>query len=79
VALFLFNGLFTPLLLVAYDAGPQFLGWLGIVAALVSIPISGMKLAKRDAKVLFGISGLFGILFEIGIGGWLLFASHIIP
>ena len=51
----------------------EIVGWLGIAAALVSIPVSGIKLAKHDSKVLFGISGLLGISFEVIIGGWLLF------
>jgi hypothetical protein len=67
------------ILLVTYEVAPPIIGWLGIVAALVSIPVSGMKLAKRDSKLLFAIGGLLGISFEVIIGGWLLFYSHIIP
>jgi len=61
------------ILLIASGVVPQIIGWLGIIAALVSIPVSGVKLAKHDSKVLFAISGLLGISFEVIIGGWLLF------
>ena len=67
------------IVLVTSGVVPPFIGWLGIIAALVSIPVSGIKLAEYDNKVLFGISGLLGISFEIIIGVWLLFYSSSIP
>jgi len=67
------------ILLLIYQVVPPIIAWLGIVAALLSIPVSGIKLAKHDFKLLFGIGGVLGILFEVSIGGWLLFSSHIIP
>lgn len=59
------------ILLVISGVVPPIIGWLGIVAALVSIPVSGRKLGKHDSKVLFAIGGLLGILFEVTIGVWL--------
>ena len=66
-------------LLVTNELASPIIGWGGIAAALLSILVGGMKLAKRDYRFLFAVSGLLGILFEIAIGGWLLFSSHIIP
>ena len=67
------------ILLVTYEVVPPIIGWLGIVA---SIPVgfgNGIKLVKHKWIGLFSIGGLLAILFEVIIGGWLLFYPHIIP
>jgi hypothetical protein len=53
-----------------------FIGWLGIVTGILIGFSNGMKLVKPDVKAyeaLSSISGLLAILFEVLIGGWLLF------
>ena len=70
---------------VAYRLVPPIIGWLGLIVGILLIFDSGIKLVKPDFKALkvSGILELFGglgvILFEVIIGGWLLFSSHTIP
>ncbi len=71
------------IVLVTYEVVPPIIGWLGIVAGILGCFINGIKLAKPDfkklsLKALLAIGGLSGILFELIIGGWLLFV-HTIP
>jgi hypothetical protein len=72
---------------VAYGVVPQFIGWLGIVASIlvgfgngiqlvVWIREGDVVLARPNFKVL-AIGGLLAILFEVILGGWLLFYSII--
>ena len=67
------------IVLVTSGVVPQIIGWLGIVASILAGFSNGIKLAKHNFKVLFAIGGLLAILFEVILGGWLLFYSHIIP
>ena len=76
------------IVLVTYGVVPTIIGWLGIVAGILGCYINGIKLAKPNFhgiqnvkpnfKVLFAIGGLSGILFEVSIGGWLIFV-HTLP
>lgn len=64
------------IVLVTFGLVPLFIGWMGIVAGILIGFANGMNLAKPDIKayeVLSSISGLLAILFELLIGGWLLF------
>ncbi|MBY9008813.1 MAG: DUF4386 domain-containing protein [Candidatus Lokiarchaeota archaeon] len=67
------------ILLVTYEVVPPFIGWIGIVA---TIPVgigNVMKLVKPNIKffeLLSSIGGLLPIIFEVLIGGWLLFFSQ---
>jgi len=67
------------IVLVTYGVAPPFIGWLGIVAGILGGFNNGMQLVKHNSKGLFAISALLGILFEVIIGGWLLFYSNTIP
>jgi hypothetical protein len=72
------------ILLVAYNVVPLIIGWLGIVASISLSFGNGIDLVKpnykkRYLKVLLAIGGLGAIVFEVILGGWLLFFSHIIP
>jgi len=49
------------------------LGWLGIVASILVGFSTGVKLVKLNFKDFTAIGGLTAILFEVIIGGWLLF------
>ena len=62
------------IVLVTSGVVPPFIGWLGIGAGILGISYNGLFLLKHNFKVLLGIGGLFGILFEVSIGGWLLFS-----
>ena len=70
---------FSIVLVTYVGTLPQFIGWLGIVAGIFVGFGNGIKFVKPNVKdskifkVLFPIGGLVAILFEIVLGGWLLF------
>jgi len=69
------------IVLVTYGVHP-IIGWFGIVASILIGFGNGTKLVKPKIKVfevLSTIGGLLAIVFEIIIGGWLIFYSFIIP
>ncbi len=71
------------IVLVAYvGAAPPFIGWLGIAASITIGFANVAKLVKPNFKVYDTMSSIFGMLaivFELIIGGWLIFQSFIIP
>jgi len=70
------------ILLIIYGAAPLFIGWIGIVACIIIGFGNVLKLVKPNVKIygmLSSIGGLVAILYEVLIGGWLLFFSHFIP
>ena len=64
------------IVLVTSEVVPQIIGWLGIVASIIIFISNGIKLVKPNIKVP-AIGALFPILFEIIIGGWLIYYSLI--
>ncbi|NVM18444.1 MAG: DUF4386 domain-containing protein [Candidatus Lokiarchaeota archaeon] len=69
------------IMLVTYGVTPPFIGWLGIAASIAIGFANVAKLLKPNFKVYETLSSIFGILsivFEIMIGGWLIFYSFII-
>ena len=54
---------------------PAFIGWLGILASILVGFYTAIRLVKPNLKIP-PIGALFAILFEIIIGGWLLFYTH---
>jgi len=62
--------------LVTSEVVPAIIGWIGIVASILIGFSDGIKLAKPNIKVP-PIGALFALLFEVIIGGWLLFSSII--
>ena len=65
------------IVLVTSEVVPQIIGWLGIVASILVGFGNGIKLVKPNFQDFTAIGGLTAILFEIIIGGWLLFSSII--
>ena len=64
------------IVLVTSEVVPQIIGWLGIVASILVGFGTGIKLVKPKFK--FEVIGaLFAMLFEVVIGGWLLFSPLI--
>jgi hypothetical protein len=63
---------------VTYGVVPAIIGWLGLVASILCVFGNGIKLVKRNFKILKLVGGLLAILFEVIFGGWLLFYSPII-
>jgi len=64
------------IVLVISEVVPQIIGWIGIVSSILIGFGTGIKLVKPNVKVP-PIGALFAILFEIIIGGWLLYYSII--
>ena len=54
---------------------PDVIGWFGIVASIIYGFGSGIKLVKSNFKALWSLGGLFILIFELVLGGWLLFSS----
>ncbi len=65
------------IVLVTSGVIPQIIGWLGIVASILVGFSTGIKLVKLNVKDFTAIGGLSAILFEVIIGGWLLFSPLI--
>jgi hypothetical protein len=55
---------------------PIFIGWLGIITSILMGFGTAIKLVKPKFKLEL-IGALFAILFEIIIGGWLIYYSMI--
>ncbi|MHA2312502.1 MAG: DUF4386 domain-containing protein [Candidatus Thorarchaeota archaeon] len=63
---------------VIFGAAPLLIGWFGIVVSILVGFGNGMHLVERNFGVLRAIGGLSAILFELIIGGWLMFQSLIL-
>jgi hypothetical protein len=64
-------------LFVTYGVVPAIIGWFGIVASILYGLGNVIYRIKPDFKILWNIGGLLILLFELVLGGWLLFFSHI--
>ena len=64
------------IVLVTCGFVPELIGWLGIVASILVGFYTGIKIVKPNLKIP-PIGALFAILFEIIIGGWLIYYSII--
>ncbi|MFX1251382.1 MAG: DUF4386 domain-containing protein [Promethearchaeota archaeon] len=73
--LFSIGTLAYSILFVTYEAVPVFIGWFGIVVSIVYGLGNGIKFVKPNFEVLAMFGGLLVLLFEIVLGGWLLFFS----
>ncbi len=64
-------------LFATYGVVPETIGWFGIVASILYGFGSGIKLLKPNFKVLWSLGGLLILIFELVLGGWLLFSPLI--
>jgi hypothetical protein len=64
------------ILFAFYGVVPPRIGWLGGVSSLILVYGGGIKLVKSTSGVLLGFGSLFAIIFEVILGGWLLFYSQ---
>ena len=55
---------------------PVFIGWLGVIAGILVGVYTGIRIVKLNSKIP-PVGALFAILFEIIIGGWLIYYSII--
>ncbi|MBA7540048.1 hypothetical protein ES705_32337 [subsurface metagenome] len=74
--LFSIGTLSYSILFVTYSVVATIIGWFGIVASILYGFGNGIILVKPNFKVLGNIGGLLILLFEIVLGGWLLFYPH---
>ncbi|MFX0207198.1 MAG: DUF4386 domain-containing protein [Candidatus Hodarchaeota archaeon] len=75
--LFSIGTLAYSILFVTYGVVPSILGWFGIVSSIIYGFGNGINRVKPDFKALWNLGGLLIFLFEIVLGGWLLFSSII--
>ncbi len=75
--LFSIGTLSYSILFVTYGVVPEIVGWFGIVASILYGFASGIALVKPNFKVLGYFGGLLILVFEIVLGGWLLFSPLI--
>jgi hypothetical protein len=75
--LFSIGTLSYSILFVTYGVVPIIIGWFGVVASILYGFGNGIFRIKPDFKTLWNIGGLLILLFEIVLGGWLLFFSQI--
>jgi len=64
------------IVLVNLSFVPQFIGWLGIITGILVGIGTAIKLVNPKIKLAL-VGALFAILFEIIIGGWLVYYSII--
>ena len=76
--LFSIGTLAYSILFVTYGVVPVIIGWFGIGASIIYGFGNGIQLVKPSFKVLWNLGGLLIWLFEIILGGWLIFV-HTIP
>lgn len=75
--LFSIGTLSYSIMFVTYESVPAIVGWLGIISSLIYYFGSVIVLLKPNSKILWSIGGLLILIFEIILGGWLLFSSII--
>ena len=75
--LFSIGTLAYSILFVTYGVVPAIIGWLGLVASILYGISNGIKLVKPNFKALGYLGGLLILIFEVVLGGWLLFSQLI--
>ncbi len=76
--LFSIGTLAYSIVFVTYGVVPVIIGWFGIVASILYGLGNGIILVKPNFKVLAYFGGASILLFELVLGGWLIFV-HTIP
>jgi hypothetical protein len=62
-------------LFILYIPDLLWIGWFGLVASILYGAGDGINFQKPNFKALWNLGGLLILLFEIVLGGWLLFFS----
>lgn len=77
--LFSIGTLAYSILFVAYvTVVPAIIGWFGVVASIIYGFGNGIASVRPNSKALWNLGGLLIWIFELILGGWLLFSSLII-
>lgn len=77
--LFSIGTLAYSILFAFYTALPAVVGWFGIVASIIYGVGNGVARAKPDSKALWNLGGLLIWVFELVLGGLLLFSWFFFP
>jgi len=77
--LFVIGTLAYSSLFVIYEVVPLIIGWFGIIASSIYGFGDIIFLKKSNSKIIWSLGGLLILLFEITLGGWLIFTSLTIP
>ena len=77
--LFSIGTLAYSIVFVVYDVIPWLIGWLGIIAGIIYGLGNGIYRLKESSKILWNLGGLLIFIFELILGGWLLFGTLIFP
>jgi hypothetical protein len=75
--LFSIGTLAYSILFITYGVVPPIIGWLGMITGIFLGLGCGIRVAKPHLEAL-SIFGLLAIIFEVILGGWLLFFPHTI-
>ncbi len=71
--LFSIGTLAYSILFVTYGVVPSIIGWFGIIASILYGLGNGIFRVKPNVKILWNLGGLLILIFEVVLGGWLLF------
>jgi len=71
--LFSIGTLAYSILFVTYGVVPAIIGWFGIIASILYGLGNGIFRVKPNVKILWSLGGLLILIFEVVLGGWLLF------
>lgn len=72
--LFALGTLTYSILFVTYGVVPAVIGWFGIVAAILYGLGNVMTKLKPGSSTVWNLGGLLVLIFEVVLGGWLLFS-----
>ena len=72
--LFAIGTLAYSILFATSGVVPDVVGWFGIVASIIYGSGNGINIAKPNFKALWNLGGLLIFIFELVLGGWLLFS-----
>jgi len=76
--LFSIGTLAYSIVFVISGAIPEIIGWFGIVASIIYGLGNGIHRIRPNNKALWNLGGLLIWIFELVLGGWLLFSSWFI-
>ena len=73
--LFSIGTLAYSILFAFYAVIPVLIGWFGMVSSIVYGSGNAIARIRPDSKILWNLGGLLIWIFELVLGGWLLFSS----
>ena len=76
--LFSIGTLAYSMVFVVYGVIPVIIGWFGIIASIIYGFGNGLNRLKPNFKAIWNLGGLLIFIFELILGGWLLFSSFLV-